>query len=135
MGYWHLILEKILRKKISPDNYLMLNIDSEGKNFYDGNPIFSYFDDKSKKALRIIQEDVKSYDNKIESKLIDAWIDNIDLYDQNDSSKNGSIKLNELVIALLLSDETVAKSKTLIELWFKDNLSEDLIEELLKNKD
>ena len=57
VSYWRIQLQKALEEKILSKEQLIKNKDNEGKGFYDGNPIFSYYSSKKEKAIRVIQED------------------------------------------------------------------------------
>ncbi len=120
-GYWKRKLFKKLNLKFSIENQYVSNKKSNGKNFYDGNPIFSYIE--KNKAFRIIQEDPEELYNYSDIKLIDAWIDK--LY----KSENSNIP--ELVISLYLTRETVDKTIELINKFLFDNLNKENIEEYL----
>ncbi|TRZ45125.1 hypothetical protein [Robertkochia solimangrovi] len=120
-GYWKRKLLNKLDLKFSLENQYVTNKKSNGKNFYDGNPIFSYIEND--KAFRIIQEnpeDLSSYNN---IKLIDAWIDK--LY------KSENQQIPELVISLYLTRETVDKTIELIKEFRFDNLNKENIEQFL----
>ena len=100
-GYWKRKLLKNLDLKFSIENQYILNRKSDGKNFYDGNPIFSYVENN--KAFRIIQEnpeELRDINDINNIKPIDAWIDNLYLRDN-------SYSIPELVISLYLTSITL----------------------------
>jgi hypothetical protein len=120
-GYWKRKLLKNLDIKFSLENQYILNKKSDGKNFYDGNPIFSYIENN--KAFRIIQENPRDLSSFSDVKLIDAWIDK--LY----KSENRDIP--ELVISLYLTKETVDKTIELIKEFRFENLNKENIDQYL----
>jgi len=120
-GYWKRKLLNKLDLKFSLENQYVTNKKSNGKNFYDGNPIFSYIEND--KAFRIIQENPEDLSNYNNIKLIDAWIDK--LY------KSENRQIPELVISLYLTRETVDKTIELIKEFRFDNLNKDNIERFL----
>ncbi len=120
-GYWKRKLLNKLDLKFSLENQYVTNKKSNGKNFYDGNPIFSYIEND--KAFRIIQENPEDLSNYNNIKLIDAWIDK--LY------KSENLQIPELVISLYLTKETVDKTIELIKEFRFDNLNKENIEQFL----
>jgi hypothetical protein len=120
-GYWKRKLLRKLDLKISPENRYISNKKSDGKNFYDGNPIFSYIENN--KAFRIIQENPEDLSSFSGVKLIDAWIDK--LY------KSENLQIPELVISLYLTKETVDKTIELVKEFRVDNLNKENIDEYL----
>ncbi|MDF5227819.1 hypothetical protein P3655_22745 [Vibrio parahaemolyticus] len=67
------------------------------------------------------QDDIDSY-------LMSAWIDTIQLYD---SSYETDVVVEELVIALYLTRETVNKSIILIRNWLSFDLDQDAIDKVI----
>jgi hypothetical protein len=131
-GYWKRKLNLKLKKKFSPENILFKNQDSRNIKIYDGNPIFTYLDRDKNKAIRIIQDsldDVASYDLDDINVLISAWIDKIDI----SIDKNNENQLDELVIALLLTKETVNLTMILILKWLESGLSDQNIQKIIQN--
>ncbi|MDF5227821.1 hypothetical protein P3655_22755 [Vibrio parahaemolyticus] len=57
-GYWKLKFKKLLDDKLSDDNVLFKNVDKEGKQIYDANPIFTFLNNEKTRAIRIIQDEV-----------------------------------------------------------------------------
>ncbi|MGB7529585.1 hypothetical protein [Sphingobacterium cellulitidis] len=124
-GYWKRKLLKNLEIKFSIENQYIKNKKPDGKSFYDGNPIFSYVENG--KAFRIIQEDfdeISDLENFNEIKLIEAWIDKLYL-------NNNTYPIQELVISLYLTRETVDKCIELIKLFIFDRLNNENIQEYL----
>ncbi|MBP6577808.1 MAG: hypothetical protein KA796_13795 [Chryseobacterium sp.] len=124
-GYWKRKLLKNLDLKFSIENQYILNRKSDGKNFYDGNPIFSYVENN--KAFRIIQEnpeELRDINDINNIKPIDAWIDNLYLRDN-------SYSIPELVISLYLTQETVKKCIELIKEFRFDRLTKNNIQEFI----
>ena len=124
-GSWKRKLLKNLDLKFSIENQYILNRKSDGKNFYDGNPIFSYVENN--KAFRIIQEnpeELRDINDINNIKPIDAWIDNLYLRDN-------SYSIPELVISLYLTQETVKKCIELIKEFRFDRLTKNNIQEFI----
>ena len=131
-GYWKRKFKFLIKEKFSQDNILFKNIDDRGNKVYDANPIFSFINYNKTKAIRIIQDDATSINFnsiEIENYLISAWIDNIVLYDNNFS--NNKRVVNELVIALFLTKETVDKAIKLIAKWLREDLNNDEINKII----
>lgn len=124
-GYWKRKLNSKLEKKFSQENVLFKNYDGRGKKIYDANPIFAYLDYSKKKAIRIIQDDVREIrteDLNDINVLLSAWLDKIEIFVSNDFEK-----IDELVIALILTNETVDKTMELIQVWLYGNLTKEII--------
>ena len=132
VGYWRIKLQKALEEKIYKSDILFKNKNSKGKNFYDGNPIFSYYSNKHNKAFRVIQEDANEIENLNDIKLIEAWIDNIQISSSPEDSEVKEVK--ELVISLFLTNATVDKCVLLIKEWFLGQLDSTNIENILSDK-
>lgn len=120
-GYWKKKLLKNLDLKFSIENQYISNKKQDGKNFYDGNPIFSHIENN--KAFRIIQEDPEDLSNFKNVKLIDAWIDKL--------HKTENHTLPELVVSLYLTRETVEKTIELIKAFRFDDLNKENINQYL----
>lgn len=120
-GYWKKKLLRNLDLKFSIENQYIINKKQDGKNFYDGNPIFSYIENN--RAFRIIQENPEDLSNFENVKLIDAWIDKLS------NSENNNFP--ELVISLYLTRETVEKTIELIREFRFENLNKENINEYL----
>ncbi|ULQ51702.1 hypothetical protein [Flavihumibacter fluvii] len=126
VSYWRVKLQKTLEQKISSKEQLFKNKNQKGKGFYDGNPIFSFYNSQNEKAIRIIQEDPEDIVTYTEIKLIEAWFDKVIIpYSENDK------EVSELVISLYLTKSSVDKCIYLVTLWFKGELNTNNIEEQL----
>lgn len=136
-GYWKRKLQSRLRQKFSNENVFFKNIDSRGKKIYDANPIFTFINADKTKAIRIIQDDIKQLKEikqYSENELIDAWIDDTFINQSYVSKFYEPYKIQELVIALYLTKETVEKTMELIIEWVNsDRLNTEQIE-LILNK-
>lgn len=125
-GYWKRKLQAKLQIKFTKESEIIKNSDARGKKIYDANPIFMFINDNKTKAIRIIQDDnsiIRTSIDENEKFLISAWLDDI-LY-ENES------KIPELVIALFLTKETVDKAMDLVYFWINEDLTSELIDELL----
>jgi len=133
-GYWKRKLNSKLTQKFSSENILFKNYDHLGSKIYDANPIFTYLDLNKRKAIRIIQDDIseiKTEDlefNNINF-LISAWLDKITILNKNEDDE-----IDELVIALILTSETVEKTMMIITKWLNTELTEDEIDELINSR-
>jgi hypothetical protein len=128
VSYWRVKLQKTLEEKISSKEQLIINKNKKGEGYYDGNPIFSYYNVRNEKAIRIIQEDPEDIITYTEIKLIEAWIDKIIIpYSENDK------EVLELVISLYLTKTSVEKCILLVIQWFKGDLNIDNLETQLNS--
>lgn len=127
VSYWRRKLQKVLEEKVSSQEQLIQNRNSQGKNFYDGNPIFSYYNKKKEKAIRIIQEDPIEINNYSEIKLIDAWFDKIKIPMKNNREK----EVQELVISIFLTSSSVSKCIIIVRAWYFEQLDKSRLENLL----
>jgi hypothetical protein len=96
-GYWKRVLPKI--EGFNPYQEAFSN----GKLFYDGNPMMAFYVPSLNKCVRIIQEEIES-----EEVSIGAWTENTSIQDR---------PVQQLVISLELSQEAATKAKHLIEGW------------------
>ncbi|PQJ10113.1 hypothetical protein CJD36_015565 [Flavipsychrobacter stenotrophus] len=124
VGYWRRKLEKSLEEKISFDNknQIITNKNKHGKNFYDGNPIFSYINITKGKAIRIIQENPDDIQHYSDIKLIEGWFDNILL----------DIEVLELVISLYMTQDTVQKCINMVGAWLAGDLNDNNIDRYIE---
>lgn len=125
-GYWKRKLQYRLKVKLTKESEVFKNIDARGNKIYDANPIFTFINNNNTKAVRIIQDDFKIIENSVLESgkyLISAWLDYI--------SYENERKVPELVVALVLTKETVDKTINLVQLWINDNLTTEKIEELI----
>lgn len=120
-GYWKRKLLKNLDLKFSIENQYVSNKKRDGKNFYDGNPIFSFIENN--KAFRIIQENPDDLSKFNNVKLIDAWIDKKNNFENNN--------ISELVISLYLTRETVDKAIELIKEFRFNRLNKENLNQFL----
>jgi hypothetical protein len=95
-------------------------VSSSGHKRRDGNPIFNAEVKSLNRAVRIIQE----MPEKPEDFFISAWLDTFPIDELN--------PLNELVIALVLSEETLKIVERLIVYWFVEQRSMEEMEEILE---
>ncbi len=126
VAYWRIKLQKALDEKISNNDQLIKNKNDKGKSFYDGNPMFSYYNSKKAKAIRVIQEDPTYIETHLDIKFIEAWITKIFIIDSDKEER----EVQELVISVFLMSSTVNKCVQLAKEWF----SGDLTKSNLKSK-
>ena len=91
-----------------------------GQKHRDGNPIFSAEVKTLNRAVRIIQESAEQPDDF----FISAWLDTFPIDEDN--------PLNELVIPLVLSEETLAIAERLIVHWLVEQRSKEEMERVLE---
>ncbi|OGS70050.1 MAG: hypothetical protein A3F91_12750 [Flavobacteria bacterium RIFCSPLOWO2_12_FULL_35_11] len=119
VGYWKKKLQRALDKKFLIESNYVTNKNDKGKSFYDGNPIYSYIDISKQKGLRIVQENPKELENYSEIKLLEAWTSKIILIE---TFNKNELVINELVISLYLSRNSVNESIELIKKWFSEDI-------------
>ena len=95
---------------------------SNGDKLRDGNPIFSAEVKNLNRAVRIIQEGVEQPDGF----FISAWLDTFPIDEDN--------PLNELVIPLVLSEETLELAERLIVYWLVERRGKEEMERLLEEE-
>ncbi|MBK7874126.1 MAG: hypothetical protein IPJ74_27495 [Saprospiraceae bacterium] len=94
-----------------------------GEKDRDGNPIFSALVEELNRGVRIIQDDqVKGTDL-----FISGWLDDIELEEEK-------TPLDELVIPLILSEETKVIAEELIYAWLVEQVDKESMQELLHKK-
>jgi hypothetical protein len=128
IGYWRRKLQTALQEKLTPEKQLINNRDDKGKNLYDGNPIFSYYNRPRNKAIRIIQEDPSELTNYSEVKLIQAWFDKITI----PISRSKEKEVDELVISIFLTHTSVERCLIIVRAWKNNILNENNLQSYLK---
>lgn len=93
-----------------------------GDKHRDGNPIFSAEVKTLNRAVRIIQEAIEEPDDF----FISAWLDTFPIDEDN--------PLNELVIPLVLSEETLEVAERLIVHWLVERRSKEEMERILEEE-
>lgn len=117
IDFWKTIIYTLLSvENITFKDYVETRKTNE-ELYYDGNPIFSFKIDNSNKAVRIIQEEIETNDVEFS-----AWLDSIEYKEE---------KIQELVISLELSQESVLLSIELINAWIINNLSNEKMEKYI----
>lgn len=91
-----------------------------GQKHRDSNPIFSAEVKTLNRAVRIIQEVVEQPDDF----FISAWLDTFPIDEDN--------PLNELVVPLVLSEETLEVAERLIVHWLVEQRSKEEMERVLE---
>ncbi len=94
-----------------------------GEKDRDGNSIFSALVEKLNRGVRIIQ------DEQVQGTalFVSGWLDRIEDYDDLP-------EFDELVIPLILSEETKAIAEAWIRAWLIDQVSKEEMEKLLEEK-
>lgn len=93
-----------------------------GQKYRDGNPIFSAEVKTLNRAVRIIQEVIEEPDDF----LISAWLDTFPIDEDN--------PLHELVIPLVLSEETLEIAERLIVHWLVEQRSKEEMERVFEEE-
>lgn len=102
--YWKKEIEKLLSQNYTLDLYVSDKF-SNGKLFYDGNPIYSTQIHKKEKSFRIIQEDPFEFEDYY-TKFINEKSNNVGKYE-------------ELVIVLTLTKENKLQALADIKEWIE----------------
>jgi len=89
----------------------------DGSLYRDGNPIYSFKVDKLNRAVRIIQEEIET--NNVE---FSAWLNNVEIESEN---------IDELVISLELSNESILFAIELINAWIINVFSKEKMEKYI----
>jgi len=118
IDFWKTIIYTLLSvENLTFQNYISTT-KKDGSLYTDGNPIYNFKIDNSNRAVRIIQEEIET--DKVE---FSAWIDTLEL-------TNGNI-VEELVISLELSNESVLLSIELINAWIINSFSKQKMEKYI----
>jgi len=118
IDFWKSMIYTLLSvEKITFQEYLTTT-KPDGSLYLDGNPIFNFKINNSKRTVRIIQETPESQDIEFS-----AWINSTELSD--------STKIDELVISLELSHATALFSIELINAWIINKLSKSAMERFI----
>ncbi len=110
IAFW----DSIIKSLLIPENHVfseyIATSDGFGNDFYDGNPIYNFKIDNLNKGVRIIQEEPEE-----SSIQFSAWIKETEL-------PSGQF-VNELVINLELTPETILLVIDLIHAWILSDLT------------
>ncbi len=118
IDFWKTIIYTLLSvENLTFQNYVSTT-KKDGSLYTDGNPIYNFKIDNSNRAVRIIQEEIET--NKVE---FSAWTDTLQLTDNN--------VVDELVISLELSNESVLLSIELINAWIINNFSKQKMDKFI----
>lgn len=119
VAFWKLIITGLLE----PENYkhreYIATSDGYGNEFCDGNPIANFKIDELKKGVRIIQEEPGN-----SAKKFTAWIKETKLANEE--------KIDELVINLELTIETIYLTINLINAWIISDLTKFRMKRYIK---
>ena len=118
IDFWKTIVYTLLSvENITFQNYLSTT-KKDGSTFIDGNPIYNFKVNSSNRAVRIIQEEIET--NKLE---FSAWLSTLQL-------ANGDM-IDELVISMELSNESVLLTIELINAWIINKFSKQKMEKYI----
>ncbi len=96
---------------------------SNGKKERDANPIFSTMIEKNNRSIRILQ----TTEADARANYISGYFDTFEF-------EGYEKELEELVIDLVLSDETKAKAVQWIKAWLVDGMSKEQLDEIINNE-
>ena len=119
IDFWKTIVYTLLSVENMTFNDYVATKKQDGSLYMDGNPIFNFKVDNSNRAVRIIQEEIET--DKVE---LSAWLNKLSLTDDNE--------VEELVISLELSNESVLLAVELINAWIINNFPETKMEKFIK---
>lgn len=122
VSYWRRKLQMALKEKVSSQEQFIKNKRSNGVSFYDGNPIFSYYNPNKHKALRIIQENPDELTSYSQIKLIEAWIDKVRIPNEKDDKE-----VPELVISIFLTSSSVLNCMEIVKDWYNGRIDKQNI--------
>ena len=108
--FWNNIIKKLLVSENYTFSEYIATSDGFGNEFYDGNPICNFKIDNLNKGVRIIQDEPAE-----NSMLFSTWINVTELADKQ--------PIDELVINLELSQETILLTIDLIQAWILSDLT------------
>ena len=118
IDFWKTIIYTLLSvENLTFQNYLNTT-KKDGSLYIDGNPIYNFKIDNSNRAVRIIQEEIET--DQVE---FSAWLNTSQLADDS--------PVDELVISLELSNESVLLSIELINAWIINKFSKDKMEKFI----
>jgi len=118
IDFWKSIIYTVLSTEKIKFNEYLTTTKPDGSLYLDGNPIFNFKIDNSNRAVRIIQEEIET-----EKIVFSAWINKTTLIDNSE--------IEELVISLELSNESILLAIELINEWIINKLSTEKIEKLI----
>ena len=117
IDFWKTIIYTLLSvDNITFQNYLQ-TIKKDGSFYLDGNPIYNFRINEANRAVRIIQEEIET-----ENVEFSAWLDTIVV--EGD-------EIDELVISLELSHESVLLAIELINAWIINGFTKDKMEKYI----
>lgn len=119
IDFWKTIVYTLLSVENMTFQDYVATKKEDGNLYMDGNPIFNFKIDNSNRAVRIIQEEIET--DKIE---FSAWINRLSLTDDSE--------VDELVISMELSNESVLLTIELINAWIINNFPRTKMEKFIK---
>ncbi len=109
VNFWDNIIKKLVPENYNFSEYIATS-DGFGNEFYDGNPIYNFKIDNLNKGVRIIQDEPTE-----NTMLFSTWINETELANKQ--------PIDELVINLELSQETILLTIDLIQAWILSDLT------------
>ncbi len=119
IDFWKTIIYTLLSAENLTFQEYVSTTKKDGSLYADGNPIYNFKIDNSNRAVRIIQEEIET--NDIE---FSAWTDKLQLADNT--------TVEELVISLELSNESVLLSIELINAWIINDFSKQKMDKFIE---
>jgi hypothetical protein len=108
--FWQDFFEAIVSEKEWSWRPWMTPVFSDGTPFFDGNPIFNAYVPEADRGIRILQTDPEDADE------FDYYFDTVELEDGQ--------TFPELVISLVLTEDTKEKAEEAIRQWLDGELPE-----------
>lgn len=128
-GYWTRMFKAHLDLEPSRYNRMFENMDVNGNKIYDGNPVFTFVDLRTRRAVRIIQTDSSERDLQIIRKLQFWW----DTY--SFPAENEFHLLDEIVIGMYLTSESSKLAISILQMWLRNEEdSNSLLMERIANR-
>lgn len=117
VDFWKTIIYTLLSVDNLTFKTYLTTEKADGTIYTDGNPICNFKMDNSNRAVRIIQEEIES--NEVE---FSAWMNTLKIDNE---------EVEELVISMELSNESVLLTIELINAWIVSNLSKPKMEKYI----
>lgn len=120
--YWDGLISTLAEEnEVVFESYINL-FDAEGDKFRDANPILSALDADSNRGIRIIQYTVED----AQELFISAFFNEFPIDEDN--------PIQEMVIDLVLSEETKNKALEWVKLWLVDQVEQEEMDEVIEAK-
>ncbi len=115
---WKTIVYTLLSVENLTFNEYLQTTKKDGSLYIDGNPIFHFRINNSNRAVRIVQEEIET--NHV---VFTGWLNTLELENEN---------IEELVISLELSQESILLAIELINAWIINKFSKQKMNKFIK---